>query len=151
EVGQEPVAVKTPFRFAFPAAFLAAFLPALLGVGIVLLPTGRAHAATGPSRLADDGGGAPADGNRASLLSERQKLRAERDRVNAETEALKREPRGVGNEYRLRNRMADAEALAKRLTGIDARLRALGETSAGEAPARGGAAAPPLGATGGAA
>ncbi|MBC8133818.1 MAG: hypothetical protein H7X95_12610 [Deltaproteobacteria bacterium] len=60
----------------------------------------------------------------AALVSERQRLRVELDRVNGEIDALKRDSRGVRDDYRLRNRMADAEALARRLTDLDARLRA---------------------------
>jgi outer membrane murein-binding lipoprotein Lpp len=67
----------------------------------------------------------PTDGSsstRASKLgAERQRLRTELDRLNAEIDALKREHRGIRDDYRLRSRMADAEALARRLTEIDAR------------------------------
>jgi hypothetical protein len=55
------------------------------------------------------------------MAAERQKLRAELDRVNAEIDVLKRERRGLRDDYRLRGRMADAEALARRLTELDAR------------------------------
>lgn len=63
-----------------------------------------------------------ADTARAPLLAERARLRVELDRVNAEVEALKRAGRGVGDDYRLRARLADAEALARRLVAIEARL-----------------------------
>ena len=58
---------------------------------------------------------------RASLVAERQRLRGELERVNAEIDALKRS-RGMRDDYRLRDRLADAEALARRLTELDARL-----------------------------
>jgi hypothetical protein len=56
------------------------------------------------------------------LLAERARLRVQLDRVNAEIDALKRASGGVGDDYRLRARMADAEALARRLVAIEARL-----------------------------
>ena len=56
------------------------------------------------------------------LQAERGRLRADLDRVNAEIDALKKAARGVGDDYRLRARMADAEALARRLIDIEARL-----------------------------
>jgi len=57
-----------------------------------------------------------------TLTAERARLRAQLDRVNAEIDALKRSTRGVGDDYRLRARLADAEALARRLIDIEARL-----------------------------
>lgn len=64
----------------------------------------------------------PADGDRAALTAERARLRDELDRVGAEVDALKKAHGGVGDDYRLRARLADAEALARRLIDIDARL-----------------------------
>jgi hypothetical protein len=58
----------------------------------------------------------------AALVEERQKLRIELERVNTEIDALKHEKRGFRDDYRLRARMADAEALARRLIDLDARL-----------------------------
>jgi len=71
-----------------------------------------------------------------------EKLRAELARVNAEVAALKRGSRSMSNRYRLRERMADAEALAHKLTAAEAKLRAHPGASA---PAPGGApiVAPP--------
>jgi hypothetical protein len=81
----------------------------------------------------------PPDGAaRAALEGERVRVRAELDRVNAEIDALKREDRGMRNDYRLRARLADAEALARRLTDIDARL-GRAPAAAATAPARIGA------------
>jgi hypothetical protein len=59
---------------------------------------------------------------RAALVAERQRVRAELERANAEIDALKRSGRGLREDYRLRERLADAEALARRLTELDARL-----------------------------
>jgi len=64
----------------------------------------------------------PAGPDVTALTAERARLRGELDRVNAEIDALKKTSRGVGDEYRLHARMADAEALARRLIDIEARL-----------------------------
>jgi len=63
-----------------------------------------------------------------------ERLRAELARVNAEVAAIKRGDRSIRNDYRLRERMADAEALAQRLTRAEADLRAQGGVR-GPAPA----------------
>jgi hypothetical protein len=81
--------------------------------------------------------------NRPGLLAERQQLRAELERINAEIHALKGINRSVRDDYRLRARMADAEALARRLTDLDSRLNGQGSSggprpiSAGQTPVRG--------------
>ena len=67
----------------------------------------------GPARTS-----APA---RTGTAAERARLAAELERINAEIDALKRSPRGIRDDYRLRNRMADAEAVARRLTEVEAR------------------------------
>jgi hypothetical protein len=54
------------------------------------------------------------------------RLRAELQRVNAEVASLKRAERSVRNDYRLRERMADAEAIAQKLTQAESRARTLG-------------------------
>ncbi len=59
---------------------------------------------------------------RASLEAERQRLRGDLQHVNAEIASLKRADRGMRDDYRLRARLADAEALARRLTELDAHL-----------------------------
>lgn len=64
----------------------------------------------------DDGAG------RSALVAERQRVRAELERTNADIDALKRSGRSLRDDYRLRARLADAEALARRLTALDARL-----------------------------
>jgi hypothetical protein len=68
------------------------------------------------------GPGTPPAARDVTLNAERARLRAQLDRVNAEIDALKRSARGVGDDYRLRARLADAEALARRLIDIEARL-----------------------------
>src|SRR4051812_31342127 len=60
----------------------------------------------------------------AKLQSECARLRADLDRANADVASLKRSDRGFRNDYRLRQRLADAEALAKKLTEAESRLRA---------------------------
>lgn len=55
-----------------------------------------------------------------------ERLRAELARVNAEVARLKRSDRSIRRDYRLRERMADAEALAQKLTAAEAKLRELG-------------------------
>lgn len=58
-----------------------------------------------------------------------ERLRAELARVNAEVAELKRGDRSLRNDYHLRERMADAEALAQKLTSAESNLRALGGAS----------------------
>jgi len=83
----------------------------------------------GGQRAARADAGQPAATNpveRAALVAERARVRAQLDRVNAEIDNLKRAAAssrlGMRDDYRLRARLADAEALARRLTEIDARL-----------------------------
>lgn len=57
------------------------------------------------------------------LVSEYQRLRTDLDRLNAEVAALKRGGRSVRTDYLLRDKMAEAEALARKLTAAEARLR----------------------------
>jgi hypothetical protein len=78
-------------------------------------------ALAGASAQAVPGTG-PADGDRTALTAERARLRDELDRVGAEVDALKKAHGGVGDDYRLRARLADGEALARRLIDIEARL-----------------------------
>ena len=80
------------------------------------------HAAGAPASPAAPASAAASPASNAPLLAERARLRAELDRVNTEIDALKHAGRGVGDDYRLRARMADAEALARRLVDIEARL-----------------------------
>jgi hypothetical protein len=57
------------------------------------------------------------------------KLQEQLSRTNAEIAQLKRSDRSVRDDYRLRDRMADAEAIAQKLTRVEARLRSLEETA----------------------
>ena len=85
----------------------------------MLLATLLAATALAPRAWA---AGAPAAAGQDATLAERAKLQGQLDRVNAEIDGLKRRPLGIRDDYRLRSRMADAEALARRLNDIDARL-----------------------------
>jgi hypothetical protein len=87
-------------------------LGAILFSGMLLLTPSSVHAQ----------GSGPASTQR--LASEYQKLRADLDRVNAEVATLKRAERGVRNDYLLRDKMAEAEALARKVTAAEDRLRA---------------------------
>ena len=87
-------------------------LAATLGVAPAVVRAASLPTAAGASSPAAD----------AALTAERARLRAQLDRVNAEIDALKRSTRGVGDDYRLRARLADAEALARRLIDLEARL-----------------------------
>jgi hypothetical protein len=60
-----------------------------------------------------------------SLASEYQRLRADLDRLNADVAALKGRGRSVRTDYFLRDKMAEAEALARKVTAAEARLRAV--------------------------
>lgn len=55
----------------------------------------------------------------AAERDEAPRLRVELAKVNAEIDALKRSDRGVRDEARLRTRLADAEALARRLNALE--------------------------------
>ena len=69
-----------------------------------------------------------------ALVAERQRLRSELTRVETEIDRLKKGERGLRTDYQLRGRLADAEAIARRLTEIDRTLKS------GSADATGGAA-----------
>jgi hypothetical protein len=71
----------------------------------------------------------------APLASEYQRLRTDLDRLNAEVAALKRRGRSVRTDYILRDKMAEAEALARKVTAAEARLRAVRGPLPAEAPA----------------
>ena len=59
---------------------------------------------------------------RGALAAERQWVQAELEGANADISALKRSRRSLRRDYRLHERLADAEALARRLMELDARL-----------------------------
>jgi hypothetical protein len=85
---------------------------------LAALPLARPAAAAPPPSAP------PASSDVPRLEAECARLRAELDRTNAEIVALKRGNRGLRDDYRLRQRMADAEALARKLTQSEAQLRA---------------------------
>ena len=58
------------------------------------------------------------------LESEYQRLRIDLDRVNAEVAALRGGERTVRKDYFLRDKLAEAEALARKVTATEVRLRA---------------------------
>jgi hypothetical protein len=72
-------------------------------------------------------------GRMQELAVECSRLRVELDRANGEISALKRSERGLRRDYRLQQRQADAEAIARKLTAAETELRRL----------RGGPPAPP--------
>ena len=74
-------------------------------------------------------------GATAANAAERARLAAELERINAEIDALKRSPRGIRDDYRLRSRMADAEAVSRRLTELEARVGSVGTPAAAGPPA----------------
>jgi hypothetical protein len=86
---------------------------AVLLAGLVGLGAAPAHAMQDRTAVSDTAG----------LRSEIARLRSALDRANADVAALKKAA-GVRNDYRLRQRMADAEALARQLTRAEAQLRA---------------------------
>jgi hypothetical protein len=85
---------------------------------LAALPSGRPAAAAPPPPAP------PTSSDVPRLEAECARLRAELDRTNAEIASLKRGDRGLRDDYRLRQRMADAEALARKLTHAEAQLRA---------------------------
>ena len=91
--------------------FLGLLTSAVLSLGTPLGAPGLARADT-PRDAAD----------RAHASAERTRLRGQLDLLNAEIDALKRRKRGLREDYELRGKMADAEALARRVTALDAKL-----------------------------
>ena len=81
--------------------------------------------AAAPGRSAAQGGDSAA---LRRTLTEFVRLRADLEKINAEVADLKRAVRSVRGDYRLRDRLADAEALAQKVTQTEVRLRALGWT-----------------------
>jgi hypothetical protein len=106
-----------------------------LAAGLATAPAARAAGAvpeTKPTR--PEAPAAPAVAP-SQLARERAALARQLEQVNAEVDALKR-ARGVRDDYRLRARLADAEALARRLIELDAKLgiRADGTHAPGPEP-----------------
>jgi hypothetical protein len=111
---------------SFRARLLLPVVATVAAACVAGLPrAASAQRAPAPVPAANGGGrGAAANAAPAALLAERQRLRGELGRVQAEIDRLKASDRGLRDDYRLRARMADAEALARRLTAIDAQLGA---------------------------
>jgi hypothetical protein len=84
--------------------------------GLLLAGAPAAVHAQGGSRVTNS------EGDRAGFQAERRKLAADLERANRDIEQLKQKDRGVRDDYRLRARMADAEAIARRLTEVETRL-----------------------------
>jgi hypothetical protein len=78
-----------------------------------------------------------------SIQPDSQRLRAELDRVNAEIATLKGGSRSVRNDYLLRDKLAEAEALARKLTEAETREHAPRDSVPTEIP--GSALVPPMG------
>ena len=70
-----------------------------------------------------------------SPIAERERLRAELARVQAEIDHLKAAGPGLRSDYVLRARLADAEAMARRLTELDAQIKARTDAAVGRTPA----------------
>jgi hypothetical protein len=96
---------------------LAVTPPAAAGLG------GRAHQVRGLSATDDWLALAAPAASADALAAECARLREQLERTNAEISALKRADRGVRDDYRLRKKMADAEALARQLTDAETELR----------------------------
>jgi hypothetical protein len=72
---------------------------------------------------------------RENPLAERERLRKDLRGVQDEIDRLKAAGPGLRNDYVLRARLADAEAIARRLTELDAQIKARTEAVVGRAPA----------------
>ncbi len=70
-----------------------------------------------------------------SPIAERERLRADLARVQAEIDHLKAAGPGLRSDYLLRARLADAEAMARRLTELDAQIKARTDAAVGRTPA----------------
>jgi hypothetical protein len=109
---------------------ISAFLGAVALAGLTVVAPGGAVAELGEHGSTDAIAFRKAE---AEFIA----LREDLARVNAEIASLKRAERSVRDDYRLRDRMADAEALAQKVGRAEARLRAIDRTSArrpGEPP-----------------
>jgi hypothetical protein len=108
----------------------------LLGCSASLLTASPSRAAS--RTLADNNPAASAPAKPAtteSPIAERERLRAELARMQAEIDRLKAGGPGLRSDYVLRARQADAEALARRLTELDAQIKARTDKAVGRAPA----------------
>ena len=101
-------------RFHLPSIFLGCVIAGLVGGGWESVARAQAGGVTAPAT-----GAARSEG----AVAERQRLRGQLQRVQAEIDQLKKAGRGLRTDYQLRARMADAEALARRLTELDALVK----------------------------
>src|SRR5664279_3482190 len=105
-----------------------------------VLPTSIAAAIFGAWLMSPPIAVAQPEGTNATAmrqsLADLQRLRADLARANAEVAELKRSDRSVRDDYRMRDRMADAEALAKKVTETESKLRVLGWVSADASSSR---------------
>src|SRR3954451_1632308 len=77
---------------------------------------------------------AAASATRENPLAERERLRKDLSSVQAEIDRLKAAGPGLRNDYVLRARLADAEAIARRLTELDAQIKARTDAPVGHVP-----------------
>jgi hypothetical protein len=105
----------------------------LLSCGASLLTSSPTLAAS--LTLADSAPQAAASATRENPLAERERLRKDLSSVQAEIDRLKAAGPGLRNDYVLRARLADAEAIARRLTELDAQIKARTDAAVGHAPA----------------
>jgi hypothetical protein len=110
----------------------------LLSCGASLLtasPTLAASRTLADSAAQPSPGAAAASPARENPLAERERLRKELGGVQAEIDRLKAAGPGLRSDYVLRARLADAEAIARRLTELDAQIKARTDAAVGRAPA----------------
>jgi hypothetical protein len=102
----------------------------LLSCGASLLTASPTLAAS--RTLADSATAGP---TRENPVAERERLRKALSGVQSEIDRLKAAGPGLRNDYVLRARLADAEAIARRLTELDAQIKARTDAAVGRAPA----------------
>lgn len=106
----------------------------LLSCGASLLTASPTLAAS--RTLADSAAATAAAGpTRENPAAERERLRKDLSGVQSEIDRLKAAGPGLRNDYVLRARLADAEAIARRLTELDAQIKARTDAAVGRAPA----------------
>ncbi len=93
----------------------------VLAMGAIASASAAGAPGPAPAAAVATAGAKPASPAPGQLATERAALKAQLEKVNAEIDALKRAG-GVRDDYRLRARLADAEALARRLIELDAKL-----------------------------
>jgi hypothetical protein len=120
------------FAFLFDLGLIGAF-------SIGATSTAEAHPATRAGlQVAVAGAALPGTAD-PRLVAECAELRAQLDRKTAEISALKRSDRSARHDYEVRQRMAEANDLARRLTTLESELA---RQAHGPAPAPAGATSP---------